>query len=207
MLDHDHAPLDGPDPRELDLGDRPCDQRLGDRRAGQERHAQAALDHALGGLDVVQLHDAARHHPGAPEQGIGEVVVGRGPVEQDELRAVDGPDVDAPGPRERVVGPGHEHQLVLEQGLAHDARVAHLADHRQLDLAPHDLVHELLGVGGAHQQPHVRIALGVARQELGQDVGADTGGGTDGQLARRPPRHSSATRAAPPRRDSSARWA
>ncbi|MEZ4595437.1 MAG: hypothetical protein R3C32_00640 [Chloroflexota bacterium] len=59
---------------------------------------------------------------------------------------MDGRDVDAPRLRERVVGRRHQHQLVLEQGPADDAGVAHLAHDGQLHLAPRHHVHQLLGV-------------------------------------------------------------
>ncbi|MFN8520979.1 MAG: hypothetical protein U0667_16660 [Chloroflexota bacterium] len=183
VLHHDHASLDGLHPRQRHLGERPIDQRLGHRRARQQRDAQPPLDHPLGRLDVVELHHAARDDARAPEQRVGEVVVGRGPVEQDELRAMDRRDVDPPGRGERMVGPRHQHQLVLEQGAVDDARIPHLAHHRQLHLAPHHHVHQLLGVRGPDHQPHVGEALGVARQQLRQDVGADRRRGADGQLA------------------------
>ena len=42
-------------------------QGLRHGRAGQQCHTQATFHHPLGGLDVVELHDAAGHYAGTPE--------------------------------------------------------------------------------------------------------------------------------------------
>ena len=77
---------DGPQPAVRELGR--------DRRVGQQGDAQPLADHLLGGVDVVELHDPVRRDAGLAKERVGQVVVARRAVEQDEARIREFAQVD-----------------------------------------------------------------------------------------------------------------
>ena len=106
-----------------------------DRRLREEGDAESLLHHLFRGVDVVELHDAARCHSRFTEERAREPVVARGAVEEDELRLGDlrDRDVRACGERMRRVGDQDERLLVERHAL--DLRVEKRAYEADLDLA------------------------------------------------------------------------
>ncbi len=158
----------------------------GDRRMRQEGDPQALPDHVLGGLDVVQLDHASGRDAGSPEDRIGEAVVARGAVEQDERGVGELPDAGRVDTGERMVSRDHEDELVLVQQPDGDTRPDELADEADVKLVARDRIGDLLRVAGPDDQPHPAEPPDEARKDAGQDIGADRRGRPDRELARGP---------------------
>ena len=75
-----------------------------DRGVGEQRDAEPAAHHLLGGVDVVELHHAARYDAGRTEERAGQLVVARAAVEEHELLAAELLDAHLAVDRERMVG-------------------------------------------------------------------------------------------------------
>src|SRR5215211_765914 len=136
---------------QLDPGQGAGGQLAGDGAGGDQGHPEAALDHLLGRLDVVQLQHAARQHPGLTEGGGGELEVAGAAPEQDQHLAgqVGHAGLAAgAGPGQPVPGAGDQDQGVGEQRDGLDLLVGQGADDAELHLVVQDHVQDLLGGAG-----------------------------------------------------------
>lgn len=81
--DGDDPPLDRWTADEIDPPQPPRLELAGDRRRGQERHAQPGQDHLLRRVDVVELEDAAWEVAGRPEQRVSVCEHRQNPIRRD----------------------------------------------------------------------------------------------------------------------------
>lgn len=115
-FDGDDAAADRIGTDQLDLAQRAGCEGICDGGSRQQRDAEASFDHALCGLDVVDLGDASRDNPGLPQRGIRDVVLTRGSGEQDQLHVSDLSYVNSTSSCERMVRSNDEYELIFVQG-------------------------------------------------------------------------------------------
>ena len=160
-----------------------------DRRARQQRHAQAALYHLFRGLDVVELHHAAGLHAGGQESRLRDLVVAGSAVEHDHLLTADIAHLHVRPARKGVAGSHHQHQLLLVEGDQLDVGMLERAADPQLHLVAQDQLLDLLGVAGAHRDLDTGVPRYEALQHRRQQVGAGRGGHRQQELAGQPAAH------------------
>ena len=191
---------------DLDQPQLPGRDLVGDRGLGEERDAEAELDHLLRGVDRVQLHDGVGLHPGRAEERVRELGVARRAVELDELLARDLLQPDLPALGEAVGRVADEHEPVLVERRRDDVGVAQDARQPEVDLLAQDEVEHLLGMAGAHAHRTRGWAVANSLSIVGSEY-VESAGAAPSASRPAPPRSNAFTICRPSESDSSARTA
>src|SRR5919109_519099 len=155
----------------------------GDGGVGEKGDAEPLLDHLLRGVDVVELHDAARDGAGTAEELVRQPVIARRAVEEDQLHVADLLGADRLLLGEAVLRVDDENEVVLVERRRLDLRVAERTAESEVDLLLEDELEDLFRVARANRQLDPRMCPAEAGQDPRQDVRADRRRRTERELA------------------------